>query len=84
MAGIATVSQGNMKNALSGLKRASDLQESRELHGMQQEQAYRQQRTSGIASGMATGATIGTAISPGWGTVIGAVVGAGVGYGATY
>ncbi len=87
MAGIAGMAQGNMNSALNGLKRASDLQEQRELTGMQMKQAYRQQQTSAVMSGAAAGALIGaksgSAGGP-FGAIVGAVIGAGVGYGASY
>ncbi len=82
MSGIAGMGQGNMRQSLSGLRRAADLEEAREIAGMQMKQAYKQQVVGGTMSGVGAGAMIGAASGP-VGAVIGGLIGGVVGYGGS-
>ena len=82
MAGIVGMSLGARNTALSGMKRAADLEEAQENTNRALKENYKNTRKASIASGMAVGAQIGATFTP-VGAVIGAVIGGLVGWGAS-
>lgn len=71
MAGIIGTGDQYRRNAMSGMQRASSLEQARESQNKQ----LAAQETNQKISTTASGAMIGTMIMPGWGTVIGGALG---------